>query len=108
MERADEDVRGCGRRAPQGELVRFGAVDGELVPGRGVPGRGAYTCRTAGVLRARSSAARDSRGCCGRPSGSIRHSHVFTLRSRMANGGNQIVRSARAAAAAPAIAGAAS
>ena len=36
---------GCGRRAPQGELVRFAARDGELVPGREVPGRGVYTCR---------------------------------------------------------------
>jgi len=24
--------------------VRFGALDGELVAGRSVPGRGAYTC----------------------------------------------------------------
>jgi uncharacterized protein len=36
---------GCGRKAPQGELLRFAAVDGRLVPGAGVPGRGAYTCR---------------------------------------------------------------
>jgi uncharacterized protein len=36
---------GCGRRAPQRELLRFAARDGELVPGRGVEGRGAYTCR---------------------------------------------------------------
>jgi uncharacterized protein len=36
---------GCGRRAAQAELVRFAARDGELVPGRDVPGRGAYTCR---------------------------------------------------------------
>jgi uncharacterized protein len=36
---------GCGRKAPQSELVRFAARDGALVPGRGVPGRGAYTCR---------------------------------------------------------------
>ena len=35
---------GCGRKAPQAELVRFTAHDGELVPGRG-PGRGVYTCR---------------------------------------------------------------
>ena len=34
---------GCGRKAPQGELLRFGARDGALTPGR-VPGRGAYTC----------------------------------------------------------------
>jgi predicted RNA-binding protein YlxR (DUF448 family) len=36
---------GCGRKAPQGQLLRFAAVDGELVPGAGIPGRGAYTCR---------------------------------------------------------------
>jgi predicted RNA-binding protein YlxR (DUF448 family) len=36
---------GCGRKAPQSELVRFVARDGLVVPGRNVPGRGAYTCR---------------------------------------------------------------
>jgi uncharacterized protein len=36
---------GCGRKAPQSELVRFGAVNGELTPGRTLPGRGVYTCR---------------------------------------------------------------
>jgi uncharacterized protein len=36
---------GCGRKAPQGELVRFIAEGGELRPGSGRPGRGAYTCR---------------------------------------------------------------
>jgi len=36
---------GCGRRAPQGELLRFAATDGVLVQGRTVSGRGAYTCR---------------------------------------------------------------
>jgi uncharacterized protein len=36
---------GCGRKAPQGELLRFVAKDGTLVPGAGEPGRGAYTCR---------------------------------------------------------------
>jgi predicted RNA-binding protein YlxR (DUF448 family) len=36
---------GCGRKAPQGQLLRFAALDGELVPGAGMPGRGAYTCR---------------------------------------------------------------
>jgi predicted RNA-binding protein YlxR (DUF448 family) len=35
---------GCGRKAPQGELLRFHAEDGELAPGAG-PGRGVYTCR---------------------------------------------------------------
>ena len=36
---------GCGRRAPQGELVRFAVRDGQLVPDRQAPGRGVYTCR---------------------------------------------------------------
>jgi uncharacterized protein len=36
---------GCGRHAPQRELVRFAVRDGELVAGRRVLGRGAYTCR---------------------------------------------------------------
>jgi predicted RNA-binding protein YlxR (DUF448 family) len=36
---------GCGRKAPQSELLRFVADGGRLVPGRGKPGRGAYTCR---------------------------------------------------------------
>jgi predicted RNA-binding protein YlxR (DUF448 family) len=36
---------GCGRKAPQSELVRFTALDGVLTPGFGLPGRGAYTCR---------------------------------------------------------------
>ena len=36
---------GCGRKAPQSELLRFVAKDGLLVPGRSEPGRGAYTCR---------------------------------------------------------------
>ncbi|MEN3340934.1 MAG: hypothetical protein V7644_338 [Actinomycetota bacterium] len=35
----------CGRRAPQGELLRFAARDGQLVAARGGSGRGAYTCR---------------------------------------------------------------
>ena len=34
---------GCGRKAPQVELVRFHAEDGQLVPGPG-SGRSAYTC----------------------------------------------------------------
>jgi predicted RNA-binding protein YlxR (DUF448 family) len=36
---------GCGRRAPQRELLRFAAGDGVLVAGRTKPGRGVYTCR---------------------------------------------------------------
>jgi uncharacterized protein len=35
---------GCGRKAPQQELQRFRAEQGELVPGSG-PGRSVYTCR---------------------------------------------------------------
>jgi predicted RNA-binding protein YlxR (DUF448 family) len=37
---------GCGRRAPQRELLRFAASGGELVAGRTKPGRGAYTCHS--------------------------------------------------------------
>ncbi|MGI9112948.1 MAG: YlxR family protein [Gaiellaceae bacterium] len=36
---------GCGRKAPQAELLRFVVVEGSLAPGRLLPGRGAYTCR---------------------------------------------------------------
>jgi uncharacterized protein len=36
---------GCGRRAPQSELLRFVADEGELTPSARGPGRGAYTCR---------------------------------------------------------------
>ena len=35
---------GCGRKAPQAELIRFAAPDGVLVSGRTERGRGAYTC----------------------------------------------------------------
>jgi uncharacterized protein len=41
----ERQCAGCGARAPQGELIRFAARDGELVEGRRAPGRGAYTCR---------------------------------------------------------------
>ena len=37
---------GCGRRAPQRELLRFAAREGVLVAGRREPGRGAYTCQS--------------------------------------------------------------
>jgi predicted RNA-binding protein YlxR (DUF448 family) len=37
---------GCGRRAPQAELVRFVASGGALTRAeRGAQGRGVYTCR---------------------------------------------------------------
>lgn len=46
---------GCGRRAPQRELLRFAAVGGRLEAGRRLLGRGAYTCRSAACFeRARS------------------------------------------------------
>jgi uncharacterized protein len=35
---------GCGRKAPQRELLRFTARDGALIAGRDESGRGAYTC----------------------------------------------------------------
>ena len=40
----ERSCAGCGRKAPQVDLVRFGAVDGVLTLGRRVPGRGVYTC----------------------------------------------------------------
>jgi uncharacterized protein len=36
---------GCGRKAPQAELLRFVAHEGTLIHARKGPGRGAYTCR---------------------------------------------------------------
>ncbi len=36
---------GCGRKAPQPELLRFVAQDGALVHGPKEQGRGAYTCK---------------------------------------------------------------
>lgn len=36
---------GCGRKAPQAELLRFVAVDGTLMHSPKGPGRGVYTCR---------------------------------------------------------------
>jgi predicted RNA-binding protein YlxR (DUF448 family) len=36
---------GCGRKAPQAELVRFVAREGVLTPGAEAQGRGVYTCR---------------------------------------------------------------
>jgi predicted RNA-binding protein YlxR (DUF448 family) len=36
---------GCGRKAPQRELVRFVAAGGTLAEGAHRPGRGVYTCR---------------------------------------------------------------
>jgi predicted RNA-binding protein YlxR (DUF448 family) len=42
---ATRTCAGCGRKAPQPELVRFVSVGGVLTPGRTLPGRGVYTCR---------------------------------------------------------------
>jgi predicted RNA-binding protein YlxR (DUF448 family) len=42
---AQRTCAGCGRKAPQAELLRFAALDGMLQQGRTLPGRGAYTCR---------------------------------------------------------------
>ena len=43
---ATRTCAGCGRRAPQSELMRFGAREGQLVAApHGAPGRGVYTCR---------------------------------------------------------------
>lgn len=36
---------GCGARAPQSDLIRFVAREGELVAGASTPGRGVYTHR---------------------------------------------------------------
>jgi uncharacterized protein len=44
----NEPVRtcaGCGRKAPQAELLRFVALDGTLTHSPNGPGRGVYTCR---------------------------------------------------------------
>ena len=48
---------GCGRKAPQSELLRFAAVDGRLTAGRTLPGRGVYTCRRLACFE-RAAAAR--------------------------------------------------
>jgi predicted RNA-binding protein YlxR (DUF448 family) len=52
---------GCGRKARQSELQRFAALEGRLVPGRDLPGRGVYTCPRVEcfeLARARSTFAR--------------------------------------------------
>jgi uncharacterized protein len=49
---------GCGRKAPQSELIRFAAPSGRLEAGRELPGRGVYTCaRLACFERAAASRA---------------------------------------------------
>ena len=58
MRQPERTCAGCGRKAPQPELVRFAARNGTLVAGRGVPGRGVYTCpRLACFERALASRA---------------------------------------------------
>ena len=44
MKEAIRTCAGCGRKAPQAELVRFTAHDGALTPAA-TGGRGVYTCR---------------------------------------------------------------
>ena len=46
---------GCGRKAPQAELVRFVARAGELAPAPKGPGRGVYTCRRLGCFERAAS-----------------------------------------------------
>jgi predicted RNA-binding protein YlxR (DUF448 family) len=48
---------GCGRKAPQHELLRFAAAGGVLAEGRALPGRGVYTCRRLACFE-RAAAAR--------------------------------------------------
>ena len=48
---------GCGRKAPQSELVRFAAIEGRLEAGRELPGRGVYTCARLACFE-RAAAAR--------------------------------------------------
>lgn len=58
MTSPERTCAGCGRKAPQRELVRFAARDGRLVAGRAEGGRGAYTCaRLACFERALASRA---------------------------------------------------
>lgn len=45
MSQAVRTCAGCGRRAPQRELLRFVARDGVLAPAPQGAGRGVYTCR---------------------------------------------------------------
>ena len=45
MSSPERTCAGCGRKAPQPELVRFAAPDGVLVAGRKAPGRGVSPCR---------------------------------------------------------------
>jgi predicted RNA-binding protein YlxR (DUF448 family) len=48
---------GCGRKAPQPELLRFVSRNRVLTPGQKLAGRGAYTCRRLACFE-RAAAAR--------------------------------------------------
>jgi predicted RNA-binding protein YlxR (DUF448 family) len=49
---------GCGRKAPQAELLRFVSQEGALTSGAKAPGRGVYTCRSLACFeRARTRSA---------------------------------------------------
>ena len=45
MSASTRTCAGCGRKAPQAELLRFAARDGALALSPRGPGRGVYTCR---------------------------------------------------------------
>ena len=51
----ERSCAGCGRKAPQQDLLRFAARDGQLVEGRTEPGRGVYTCRRLGCFERAAS-----------------------------------------------------
>jgi predicted RNA-binding protein YlxR (DUF448 family) len=51
MARPARTCIGCGRRAPQSELVRFVAREGRLQRSRTASGRGAYLCPQESCLR---------------------------------------------------------
>ena len=79
---------GCGRSAPQRDLLRFAALDGDARPGAGDRPGGARTPAGGSPASSGRGAAGRSPGHYDRPCRSIRRSHVFTLtRRQMANGG---------------------
>ena len=56
MTAPERTCAGCGRKAPQSELIRFAAAQGRLAAGRELPGRGVYTCpRLSCFERARAA-----------------------------------------------------
>ena len=72
---------GCGRRAPQRELVRFARTRRRARAGARAPGRGAYTCRRLACFE-RARAPRLRAGAAPGPSRSIPLSRISTLRGR--------------------------